>query len=101
MPDNNGVPENVSIAVMSRDIEYIKQSIEKIVTRLDIMDKNYLSRVEADTILKEFRKNDESFEGRIRILELESAQFKTSVKIWGSVVVGTMALIQFIVGKYF
>lgn len=93
---------NESIAVMANDISYIKKAIEKIESRLEIMDTHYAKREEMDTLKQEAERIHGGLAKRIKDLEEESAStmvFKTQVKTWGSAAVVASGILQFILNK--
>lgn len=92
--------QDVSIAVMARDISYIKESLKKIDTRLEIMDGHYIKRVEVETMKVEADKVHADLEVRLRSMELDYAKFQTQVRTWGIVAVMGLGVVQFLIGKF-
>lgn len=93
--------KEVSIAVMARDIQYIKESILKIDQRLELMDGHYIKRVEVQQMKEEADKIHEANSRAIRALELDYATFKSQVKTWGSIAIIAVGVIEFIISRFF
>ena len=92
--------QDISIAVITTDIKYIKESLIKIDQRLDIMDSNYVKREELNAhrvIEEEFKKE---YEKRVRDIELDSATFKSQVKTWGTILIILVGVAEFAINKF-
>ncbi len=91
---------DISIAVITTDINYIKESLIKIDQRLDVMDGNYVKREELNIhklAEEEFRKE---FDKRTRDMEVSNASFQSRVTTWGAVGLIGIGIAEFLINRY-
>lgn len=63
------VQQDVALAKVGVDIEYIKKAIERIDNRLTVMDKDYMRRSEVESLKRDGDAVHSDHEARIRFIE--------------------------------
>lgn len=77
------VTAETQIALLHKDVSFIREIVEKMEKKLELMERNYLTRVEAETLQREGEKVHNDLEFRIATLEISSIdyqKFRSSVK---------------------
>lgn len=103
------VSTDTSIALIHKDIGFIKDSMTKIAETLALMERDFLKRVEFDTFRRELEKKDDiqqviidKHTQTISTQELNFTNFKTQVQTWGIIggvglTIGTSVITAFII----
>ena len=84
--------QDVNIAVMANDIQYIKSSLARVENTLAAMDGHYLRVEDFGKHLKEH----EDFRRALQDLD----NFKTQVKTWGTAALIILGIAQFLISKF-
>lgn len=99
-PRTEDKKQDVSIALMSRDIQYIKESLSKIDQRLELIDGHYIKRAEVEAMKIDADKLHANQAKEIEQLKLQFAIFKTQVTTWGSIGLIVLGIAQFLISKF-
>lgn len=62
---------DISIALIQKDIEYIKQNVSNINSQLQVMDKNYVRHEELQGIMKLFEEVKKQLDTKLNIADFE------------------------------
>lgn len=92
MTDGHDKNQDVTIAVIKNDVDYIKKEVNGIVGKLDILERNYIRRSEVEEGLKTMTTN-------IETLRLNLEIFKTQVKTWGTAALLLLGMLQFAISQ--
>lgn len=92
MTDGHDKNQDVTIAVIKNDVDYIKNEVNGIVGKLDILERNYIKRSEVEEGLKTMTTN-------IETLRLNLEIFKTQVKTWGTAALLLLGMLQFAISQ--
>ena len=95
-------PVQVDIAVLKRDMAEVKQTSTSILSKLEIMDREYIKRKEAEAIQSALQATDNNMHAAIvelrNIMQTEmikNAVFRAQVVTWGTVGMTALGLLQF------
>lgn len=92
--------QDVTIAVLSNDIAYVKKAVDTITAKLDILERSYVKRSEVDLLLKDADQIHKDLAASIKAIELDVAVFKTQVKTWGAAAVLALGILQFVISVF-
>lgn len=92
--------QDITLAVLKNDVDYIKKEVGSIGGKLDILEKNYIRRSEVDGLKKDADSQHKELNESIRIVELDLAVFKTQVKTWGAAAVMALGILQFVISAF-
>ena len=91
---------STSFKLLSKDIEFIKQSIEDIKATLKIMDANYVRHEEYHKHVTDDQIIHNDIEARMRNAEKELTTFRSQVATWGTAALIAMSIIQFFLNRF-
>lgn len=72
----------VSIALIQRDVEYIKQSISGIGTQIQVMDKNFVKREEFSQVMETLKDFHEQLKSKVNVTDFAPIQMTISRVNW-------------------
>lgn len=101
MTESTEKDESVLMAKMSTDINYIKDTTGKIEKKLDVIDKNYVSRSEFSNSKHAASGERKDIKDEMSSLRIDYVTFKTKVATWGTVGLILLGISQFILSKFF
>jgi len=100
MTENHDKNQDVTLAVLKNDVDYIKKEVTSISTTLGIMERSYVKRSEVSGHLKDADEIHGDLLASIKAIELDVAIFKTQVKTWGAAAVLAMGIVQFLIAAF-
>jgi len=89
--------QDVTLAVLKSDMEYLKREIGTITSTLSILQENYIKRKEIEEIGRNNNKIHEDLNKRLTITEMGLEVFKTQVKTWGSAGILAIGIMQYFI----
>lgn len=101
MADNQDTQQDITIAVIKNDLEYIKREVGGITGALKILENNYMRRVDVESVVKDLSAEDKRLDKKLEVLKLEVAVFKTQIYTWGAAAILVLGIVQFIISKFF
>jgi len=97
MNDNVDKNQDVTLAELKKDMEFLKDGMQKITATLTVLQENYIKRTEIEEIRKSNNQVHKDLEKRITLAELGLEVFKTQVKTWGSAGIMAIGVMQYII----
>ena len=93
--------QDTAIALITRDVDYIKKEIVNISTAVSkIADKDYVTRAEITAIGKDAEKQHIKINDEIQTIRLSLEVFKTQVKTWGAAAILALGILQFTISVF-
>lgn len=84
--------QDVTIAVIKNDVDYIKKEVNGIVGKLEVLERSYIRRDEVEDGMG-------GMLASIKTLELNLEIFKTQVKTWGTAALLLLGMLQFAISQ--
>jgi len=88
---------DISIALISKDIEYIKQSVISINQQIQVMDKNYARHEDLKAIIKIYEEFKKQLDGKLNISDFDPIKTTLSRINWMIIVAIVGALLALVV----
>lgn len=101
MAGNDDKNQDTAIALLSKDVDYIKKEVGTISEAVKkIAEKDYVTRAEATQLVKDAEKTHGELDTEINTIRLDLEVFKTQVKTWGAAAVLALGIIQFAISYF-
>lgn len=97
MSEQHDVKQDVTLAILKTDMEYLKREVGGIGTKLDILEKNYVKSTELESFKDDADDIHKTLAATIKAIELDLAVFKTQIKTWGAAAVLALGISQFVI----
>lgn len=101
MTGNEDRNQDTAIALITKDIDYIKKEVGTISEAVKkIAEKDYVTRTEAQQLVKDAEKTHNEQDTAIQTIKLDLEVFKTQVKTWGAAAVLALGIVQFAISYF-
>lgn len=101
MTGNEDKNQDTLIALLSKDVDYIKKEVGEISASVKkIAEKDYVTRAEATQLVKDADKAHGELDTAISTIRLDLEVFKTQVKTWGAAATLALGIIQFAISYF-